>query len=182
MFEGLVASLSLNPMCTWPLKCFILTLMRVKMEIKKPQQSPILCSTYWSIYVFFLQQHNNLLDLSVCVSHTETQQYFGRKSCGWAVLCCCSEASQRPSCLLNERPVIPFTLMCISAPSNNKSQPAKEIWISPQKISQPFSYFLSFSPSLLLSLSLSLSLSLAEGFCSVLVGVIDSTMCHRAGE
>lgn len=105
-------------------------------------------------------------------------------------MCCCSEASQWPSCLLNESPVIPFTLVCISAPSNNKSQPVKEIWISPHKVSQPLSPF-SLSHSLLCVLSLSPSLSspfpllrvsLCGLLCSVLPRVIGRTMCHGVGE
>lgn len=88
----------------------------------------------WSIW-FVFQLHNNLIVLSSWV--LETEQYYGMKSCGWAILSC-FEASQWPSCLLNESTVIPFTLVCSFVHFNNKSQPAREIWFSPQKAYQHF--------------------------------------------
>lgn len=142
------------------------------------------CAWETDQFVLFLQQHKSLIYISSCVSHTETQQYFGRKSCGWAVFCCCFEASQWPSCLLNESPVIPFTLVCLSAPSNNKSQPATEIWISPPKFSQFLSVFLFcfFSFPFSVDRSVWFRGPLLWQFCSAVTSVIDRTMCHKAGD
>lgn len=140
-------------------------LMRNKMEIKLPQKLNSVLDRLINLFCF---ESSNNPDRSLVVSFIQKPSNILVRDLAGGLFCCCLEALRRPSCLLNESPVIPLTLVCISARSNNKSQPAEEIWIrfpSPSHSVSPFSHFLSFQLFLLLSVWLRVSLFWRFLFC-----------------